>query len=129
ADAEKYADEDRKRRDEAETRNRGETLAYTTEKFLSENADKLPEDVKAEVSASIADLKKTLDGTDTEAIRIATENAAQVSQKMGTAIYAQAQQDASAHDSGAQPSDAHEDEVVDAEIVDDERRGGGGDAA
>ena len=54
ADAEKYADEDRKRRDEAEVRNRAETLAYTTEKFASENSEKLPEDVKSEVSESIA---------------------------------------------------------------------------
>jgi molecular chaperone DnaK len=129
ADAEKYADEDRKRRDEAETRNRAETLAYTTEKFLSENSDKLPEDVKAEVSSSIADLKKTLEGTDTEAIRIATEKAAQVSQKMGSAIYAQAQHDAGAQDSGAPSGDAPEDEVVDAEIVDDEKPGSGGDTA
>ena len=91
ADAEKYADEDRQRREEAEVRNRGETLTYTTEKFLSENADKVPADVTAEVNEAIADLKKALEGTDTEAIRTATEKAAQVSQKMGTAIYAQAQ--------------------------------------
>jgi molecular chaperone DnaK len=129
SDAEKYADEDRKRREEAETRNRAETLAYTTEKFLSENSDKLPEDVKAEVSSSIADLKKALEGTDTEAIRIATEKAAQVSQKMGSAIYAQAQHDAGPQDSGAPSGDAHEDEVVDAEIVDDEKPGSGGDSA
>jgi molecular chaperone DnaK len=129
ADAERYADEDRQRREEAETRNRAETLAYTTEKFLSENSDKLPEDVKAEVSTSIAELKKTLEGTDTEAIRIATEQAAQVSQKMGSAIYAQAQQDAGPQDAGPQPTDAQEEEVVDAEIVDDERPGSGGGAA
>src|SRR5262249_44687969 len=74
-----------------EVRNRAETLAYTTEKFLGENADKVPDDIKSEVESSIADLKKTLEGTDTEAIRTATEKAAQVSQKMGSAIYAQAQ--------------------------------------
>src|SRR6202044_2935754 len=89
ADAEKYAEEDRQRREEAEVRNRAESLAYTTEKFLAENADKVPDDVKSEVESSIADLKKALEGTDTEAIRVASENAAQVSQKMGSAIYAQ----------------------------------------
>ena len=91
ADAEKYAEEDRQRREEAEVRNRAESLAYTTEKFLSENADKVPDDIKSEVESAIADLKKALEGTDTEAIKTASEHAAQVSQKMGTAIYAQSQ--------------------------------------
>ena len=125
ADAEKYAEEDRQRREEAEVRNRAESLAYTTEKFLAENADKVPDDVKSEVESAIADLKKALEGTDTEAIRVASENAAQVSQKMGTAIYAQSQQAASA--AGAQPGAegqadaASDDDVVEAEIVDDDK--------
>jgi molecular chaperone DnaK len=126
ADAEKYAEEDRNRREEAEVRNRGETLAYTTEKFLAENADKVPDDIKSEVESSIAELKKTLEGTDTEAIKTASENAAQVSQKMGTAIYAQAQQATQAQ-AGEQGSDeaaaASDDDVVEAEIVDDEKPG------
>ena len=126
ADAEKYAEEDRNRREEAEVRNRGETLAYTTEKFLAENADKVPDDIKSEVESSIAELKKTLEGTDTEAIKTASENAAQVSQKMGTAIYAQAQQATQAQ-AGEQGSDeasaAADDDVVEAEIVDDEKPG------
>ena len=131
ADAEKYADEDRQRREEAEVRNRAETLAYTTEKFLAENSDKIPDDVKSEVESSIADLKKTLEGTDTEAIRIATEKAAQASQKMGTAIYAQAQQAADSPDgSGAAASaETLDDEVVDAEIVEDDKPGAGGETA
>src|SRR5712691_4028761 len=133
ADAEKYADEDRKRREEAEVRNRAETLTYTTEKFLSENSDKLPEDVQSEVTESIAELKKALEGTDTEVIRTATEKAAQASQKMGTAIYAQAQQEASAHDAAgsddAHPEAGHDEEVFDAEIVEDEKPGAGGGAA
>jgi molecular chaperone DnaK len=132
ADAEKYAEEDRLRREEAEVRNRGESLAYTTEKFLAENADKVPDDVKSEVESSIAELKKTLEGTDTEAIRVATENAAQVSQKMGTAIYAQSQ---AANAAGAQggtegTSDTTgDDDVVEAEIVEDEKPGAEGGAA
>jgi molecular chaperone DnaK len=125
ADAETYAEEDRQRREEAEVRNRAETLAYTTEKFLGENADKVPDDVKSEVESAIADLKKTLEGTDTEAIRTASENAAQVSQKMGSAIYAQAQAaNATAPDGAAEaPADgqAADEEVVDAEIVDEGR--------
>ncbi|HEY1667488.1 MAG TPA: molecular chaperone DnaK, partial [Trebonia sp.] len=129
ADAEKYADEDRQRREEAEIRNRAETLAYTTEKFLGENADKVPDDVKSEVESAIADLKKTLEGTDTEAIRVASEKAAQVSQKMGSAIYAQAQaENASSGDAGAGAdgqASQDDDEVVDAEIVDEGRTADG----
>jgi molecular chaperone DnaK len=132
ADAEKYAEEDRQRREEAEVRNRAESLAYTTEKFLAENADKVPDDVKSEVESSIAELKKTLEGTDTEAIRVASEKAAQVSQKMGTAIYAQSQQAAGAAGAdSAQPSDdtGSEDDVVEAEIVDEDKPGAEGGAA
>jgi molecular chaperone DnaK len=132
ADAEKYAEEDRKRREEAEVRNRGESLAYTTEKFLSENADKVPADVKSEVEASIAELKKALEGTDSDAIRTATENAAQVSQKMGTAIYAQSQASSAGAQAGAEDGQADasdDDDVVDAEIVEDERPGAEGGAA
>jgi molecular chaperone DnaK len=124
ADAEKYAEEDRKRREEAEIRNRAETLAYTTEKFLAENADKVPDDVKSEVESAIADLKKALEGTDTDAIQSASENAATVSQKMGSAIYAQAQAENASAGTGTAtdaPADAADEEVVDAEIVDEGR--------
>jgi molecular chaperone DnaK len=127
-DAEEYAEEDRRRREEAEVRNQADTLVYTTEKFLAENQDKVPADIKSEVESAIADLKKAIESNDTEAIRTASEKAAQVSQKMGSAIYAQAQQAQQAQqaegesDSSAQtPSD---DEVVDAEIVDDTSEGG-----
>src|ERR1700744_588722 len=126
SDAEKYAEEDRQRREEAEVRNRGESLAYTTEKFLAENADKVPADVKSEVESSIADLKKALEGTDTEAIRVATEQAAQVSQKMGTAISAPPQQAASARGAegaAGEPDASSDDDVVEAEIVDEDKPG------
>jgi molecular chaperone DnaK len=126
ADAERYADEDRQRREEAEVRNRAETLAYTTEKFLNENSEKVPDDVKAEVQTAIADLNKALEGTDTDAIRTASEAAAQVSQKMGTAIYAQSQA-ASAQAAGAEsPQEAghDDDDVVEAELVDEDKTDG-----
>jgi molecular chaperone DnaK len=134
-DAEQFAEEDRQRREEAEVRNRADTLVYTTEKFLAENAEKVPDDVKSEVESAIGDLKKALEGTDTEAIREASEKAAQVSQKMGSAIYAQAQAEqqasgaegAAAGEGAAQDSD-NDNDVVDAEIVDegpeDTREGG-----
>jgi len=132
ADAEKFAAEDAARREEAEVRNRADTLAYQTEKFLNENSEKVPDDIKSEVESAIADLKKALEGTDTDAIKDATDKAATASQKMGTAIYAQSQasaaSDTPAGDTpGEQATD--DDEVVDAEIVDEERRPGEGGAA
>ena len=128
-EAEKYAEEDAQRREEAEVRNRADTLAYSTEKFVAENADKIPADVKAEVESAIADLKRALEGTDVEAIKEATENAAQVSQKMGTAIYAQSQASApagGASDGGSASEGPADDDVVEAEIVDDEKPAEGG---
>jgi len=125
ADAEKFAEEDRARREEAETRNQGDTLAYTTEKFLAENGDKVPDDIKSEVEAAVKELKESLKGSDIEAIKTASEKTAQVSQKMGTAIYAQTQQQQQSGqqaDGSAQGGDATaEDEVVDAEIVDEDK--------
>jgi molecular chaperone DnaK len=121
ADAEKYAEEDAKRREEAEIRNRAESLAYTTEKFLAENSDKVPDDIKSEVEAAIVDLKKALEGTDTDAIREASEHAAQVSQKMGTAIYAQSQASAQQGEPAADADEGtSDDDVVEAEIVDED---------
>jgi molecular chaperone DnaK len=130
AEAEQFAAEDAARREEAEVRNRADTLAYQTEKFLGENAEKVPDDIKSEVESSIADLKKALEGTDIEAIKEATEKAATVSQKMGTAIYAQTQASA-AEDTSASTADetANDDEVVDAEIVDEDKHAGEGGAA
>ncbi len=125
AEAEKFAEEDRARREEAETRNQGDTLAYTTEKFLAENGDKVPDDIKSEVEAAVKELKESLKGSDIEAIKTASEKTAQVSQKMGTAIYAQTQQQQQSGqqaDGSAQGGDATaEDEVVDAEIVDEDK--------
>jgi molecular chaperone DnaK len=122
-DAEAYAEEDRKRREEAEVRNTADTLVYSTEKFLAENDDKIPADIKAEVQTAIADLKKAIEGGDVDTIKSASEHAAQVSQKMGTAIY-QAAQAAQAAEGGAGAADsatdsASDDNVVDAEIVDE----------
>jgi molecular chaperone DnaK len=127
-EAEQYADEDHKRREAAETRNQAEQLVYQTEKFIADNADKVPGDVKAEVETSIADLKEKLKGDDTGAIREATEKVAATSQKLGQALYANAQSEAAAGgagsaDAGAQQA-AAEDDVVDAEIVDEDKKDG-----
>jgi molecular chaperone DnaK len=130
-DAEQYAEEDRRRREEAEIRNQADTLVYSTEKFLAENDEKIPADIKSEVQSAIADLKKAIEGNDIDVIKTASEHAAQVSQKMGTAIYqaAQAQQAASgaegAEGTAASEETPQDEGVVDAEIV-DEGEGEGG---
>ena len=126
-DAEEYAEEDRKRREEAEVRNQADSLVYQTEKFLGENEDKVPEDIKSEVREALAEVKKALESNDTEAIKTASEHAAQVSQKMGTAIYqqAQAQQASSQSESADGSSSTDDDEVVEAEIVDEGDSEGG----
>src|ERR1700753_3069903 len=122
-DAEESSEEDRRRREEAEVRNQADTHVYSTEKFLAENDEKVPADVKAEVKDAIADLKKAIEGNDIEAIKTASEHAATVSQKMGSAIYAAAQAERQASGEGATAEasqETPEDEgVVDAEIVDE----------
>ncbi|MFC4508202.1 MULTISPECIES: molecular chaperone DnaK [Streptomyces] len=125
-EAEQYADEDHRRREAAEARNQGEQLVYQTEKFLKDNEDKVPGDIKAEVEASVAELKEKLkgesgEGDNTVEIRTATEKVAAVSQKLGQAMYADAQAAQATGDAEAPKAD---DDVVDAEIVDDERKDG-----
>ncbi|MDK1473127.1 molecular chaperone DnaK [Streptomyces sp. 549] len=123
-DAEQYADEDSKRREAAETRNQAEQLVYTTEKFLKDNEEKVPADIKTEVEEAVTDLKEKLKGEDTAAIREASEKVGATSQKLGQALYAdaQAQQAAGgAGDAGGAGGAQGDDDVVDAEIVDDEK--------
>jgi molecular chaperone DnaK len=125
-EAEQYADEDHKRREAAETRNQAEQLVYQTEKFIADNADKVPGDVKTEVEASIADLKEALKGEDTAAIREATEKVAATSQKLGQALYANAQAEGATAGAPGADAGAHaaDDDVVDAEIVDEDKKDG-----
>jgi len=116
-DAESHAEEDKKRREEAEIRNNGDSLVYQTEKFLKDNEEKLKEGEaatkKSEVESAMADLKKALEGTDTNSIKSATEKLAEVSQQLGAALYAAN----AAQASSEQPKS--EDGVEDAEIVDE----------
>ncbi|WP_328524503.1 molecular chaperone DnaK [Kribbella sp. NBC_00359] len=123
-DAEQYAEEDRLRREAVESRNQAESLVYQTEKFLQENEDKIPDDVKTEVKDGVAELKKALEGDDADAIKAASEKLAQSSQKMGAAMYANAQAAGSSEDSSSasdESSSSSDDDVVDAEIVDEDR--------
>ncbi|MEU1805725.1 molecular chaperone DnaK [Streptomyces sp. NPDC019937] len=132
-EAEQYAEEDHKRREAAETRNQAEQLVYQTEKFLKDNEEKVPGEVKTEVEEAVTDLKEKLKGEDTAEIRTATEKVAAVSQKLGQAMYANTE--AGAGEAGAAGAAGGEgaqakadDDVVDAEIVDDEKadKGQGG---
>ena len=126
-EAEEYAAEDHRRREEAETRNQAEGLVYQTEKFMRDNADKVPADVKGEVETAIADTKSALEGTDVEAIKNAAEKLATTSQKLGTALYEQAQASQAASGAAGGPEEGgaqqESDDVVDAEIVDEGKNG------
>ncbi|GGW17964.1 chaperone protein DnaK [Streptomyces libani subsp. rufus] len=125
-EAERYAEEDHKRREAAEARNQGEQLVYQTEKFLKDNEDKVPGEIRTEVEAAVGELKEALKGEDTAEIRSATEKVAAVSQKLGQALYADAQgaQAAGGPEGAAAGGAKADDDVVDAEIVDDERKDG-----
>ncbi|MHA6620494.1 molecular chaperone DnaK [Pseudonocardia sp. DLS-67] len=125
-EAEQHADEDKKRREEAEVRNQAESLVYQTEKFVKENDEKLPADVKDSVNAALGEAQTSLKGTDTEAIKAAMEKLATESQKMGSALYQQPGTDGAAPGSEPGPqaqggTDSAADDVVDAEIVDEEK--------
>ena len=120
ADAESHAEEDRQRKEEAEIRNAGDSLLYSTEKFIKDNEEKLSEgdalEKKSETEAALAELKTALGGSNYEMIKSATEKVATVSQTLGAALYA-----ASAATEGeAAGSAAQEDGVEDAEIIDEE---------
>ncbi|WP_026120668.1 Hsp70 family protein, partial [Nocardiopsis potens] len=118
-EAEQYAEEDRKRREEAEVRNNAESLVYQTEKVIKDNEDKIPAEVKTETETAVGELKKALEGSDIEAIRSASEKVALASQKIGSAIYGQQQAADGAAGAGA-AQDQEEPDVVDAEIVDED---------
>ena len=122
-EAEAHAEEDKKRREDAETRNSAEQQAYSIEKLLKDNKDKLPEDVHSEVSEAVADLKKALEGDDIEPVKTAQEKLSSVAQKVGEAIYqadaaSQGAADSTSPAGGSASSD--DEDIVDAEIVDDE---------
>ena len=124
-EAEQYAEEDAKRREAVEVRNQGDQLVYTTEKFLADNAEKLPEDVKTEVQADVDALKETLakDDATSEEITAAITKLGESSQKMGAAMYAAAEADQAAAGGATGATGESDDDVVDAEIVDEPTEG------
>ena len=123
-DAEAHADEDRKRREEADVRNQAESLVYQTEKFVTEQrgaegGSKVPEDTLTKVESAVADAKTALAGTDIGAIKTAMEKLGQESQALGQAIYEATQAEQAAGDAGASQGGGADD-VVDAEVVEDD---------
>jgi molecular chaperone DnaK len=118
-DAEAHADEDKARREEAETRNIGDSLVYQTEKFIKDNEEKLSQGdaaaKKSEVESALTDLKSALAGTDVSAIKSATEKVSTLSQEMGAALYAANPEAAD----GAETTHDANSNVEDAEIVEE----------
>ncbi|MGA0183695.1 MAG: molecular chaperone DnaK [Candidatus Nanopelagicales bacterium] len=124
-DAEQHAEEDKERREEAEVRNNAEALVYQTEKFLADNADSVPEDAKSNVEEPLGELKAAIEAGDLAAMKAATDKVAQASQALGAAMYTMAQQEgadgtAAAEGAAEEAADSAEEEVIDAEIVDEE---------
>jgi molecular chaperone DnaK len=122
-DAEAHAEEDRRRRQEAEVRNNADNLVYQTEKILRDQGDKVSTEEKAAVEGPLEDLKKALSGSDVDAIKQAHEHLMQASQAFSQKLYEAAARDsagaAGTSASGQQTSGPNDDEIVDAEIVDD----------
>ena len=114
-DAESHADEDRKKKEEAEVRNTADSLVYGTEKTIADLGDKVPKDTKSDVEAAVADVKKALEGDDIEEIKRATAALQEKSYKLAEIVYQQAQ-DEQAAEGGAAPE--ADEEVADYEVVD-----------
>ena len=119
ADAEAHADEDNRRREEAEVRNTADTLLYQTEKLLNDQAEAVSDDEKETINAKLVDLRSALDGDDIEAVKSATEALMTASQEFGQRLYEAAA--AAERDDAAASAVPDDDEVVEAEIVDDDR--------
>jgi len=124
-DAEAHAEDDRRRREEAEVRNTADTLVYQTEKLLKDQGDKFTGTEKDDVSSALQSVKDSLSGTDVEVIKTATERLMTTSQSFSQRLYEQASQSSSTQAPGASSSDGGSDEpaegeVVDAEIVDEQ---------
>jgi len=121
-DAEAHAEEDRRRKEEADTRNQADTLVYQTEKLLRENGDKIDASERSKVETAVGALKDSLAGADVEAIRRHTDQLTQVSQGFAQRLYEAASQQQAADNAAGSPGPsaaANDDEVVDAEIVDE----------
>jgi molecular chaperone DnaK len=116
-EAEQYAEDDKKRREEVEVKNQGEGLVYQTERFLAENGDKVSEEARTDVEEKLGALRAVVGGNDIAAIRTAVDELAKASSAMGSALYAEQ----AAAGGGAGTTEAGAEDVVDAEIVDEDK--------
>ncbi|KZC94543.1 MULTISPECIES: molecular chaperone DnaK [Clavibacter] len=123
-EAEEHAAEDKTRREQAEVRNNAEQLAYSIDKLIKENDDKLPEDVKSEVQGDVDGLKSALAGDDEAAVKTAFDKLSASQTKLGEAIYAQGQQEQAAGQTpeGAPEAKKDDEDIVDAEVVDEDEQ-------
>ena len=122
-EGEEHAAEDKARRDAAETRNNAEQLAYSIDKLIKDNEDKLPEDVKTEVQGDVDALQAALKGDDEEAVKTAFDKLVLSQSKLGEAIYSSTPDGGAATDeSGEEPEtpESSDEDIVDAEVVEDE---------
>ena len=117
-DAEAHAEQAKARREAADTRNAAESVAYSVDKLLKENGEKLPEDVKTEVQGDVDELKKALEGDDDDAVKSALEKLQASQTKLGEALYASAQAEANADSASSSKED--DEDVVDAEVIDED---------
>lgn len=119
-DAESHAEDDKRRREEAEVRNNADSLVYQTEKVLREHGDKITGDEKSSVESALTELKSAIDGDDVDRIRSATEALMTASQSFSQKLYESAS-DEGGTAAGASTSAPSDDDVVDAEIVDEDK--------
>lgn len=117
-DAELHEGEDKKKRELIEAKNQADSLVYSTEKSLKDNADKIDAETKSNIESALEGVKKTLEGDDVEAINKAVETLSQASHKLAEAMYAQAQQAGEAGEGAEQAQHEGDDDVVDAEFED-----------
>jgi molecular chaperone DnaK len=119
-EGEEHAAEDKKRREEAEVRNAAEQFVYSTEKLITENEDKLSDDVKTEVRGDLDALKTALAGDDEDAVKMALDKLNISQQKIGEEIYAAAQAESAAEP--AADATGNDEDIVDAEVVDEDEK-------
>ena len=123
-EGEEHAAEDKARREAAEVRNTSEQLAYSTEKLLQDNADKLPEDVKTDIQADVDALKSALAGDDEAAVKAASDKLTSSQSRIGEALYSQsATASAGTGDEAPEATPPSDEDIVDAEVVEDEPEG------
>ena len=120
-DAEQYAEEDRRRKEEADLRNTADTMLYQSDKLLTDSADKLPEDVKQRLGDAQGKVRTALEGSDTESIKTSVDELSKVSSEAGQALYAaSAEEQAGAQTGDSATGAAGDEDIVDAEVVDED---------